>query len=688
LSGVGTADVSVIKHFVFIIKENRSFDNYFGTFSGADGATTGQISTGEIINLGHTPDQVRDVQHNWNGAHWAIDNGKMDRFDQIWQANINKDYIAYTQLQQSDIPNYFNYASAFTLADHMFSSIKSDSFPAHLYAVAASSGGVMDVPYSQVTKDPPWGCDADSTTTVRQLDTIGNIWQVFPCFDFTTLADSLGNAQISWKYYAPSQGQPGYNFSVFDAFNQIRNTDLWQTNVVPVTDFVSDAQNGNLPAVSWLVNGTPLDEHPPNSTCAGENWTVQQINAVMQGPDWDSTVIFLMWDEFGGFYDHEPPPGLDQLGLGPRVPFIIISPYAMSGYVSHTQYEAASVLKLIEETFGLPYLSERDENANDTLDSFNFNQTALPPLVLTLRNCPLIASNATFGSQVVGTTSPVQIIKLYNNRSTNLGINSVVASGDYSVTYNCSKTKLVKPGGFCNIDPTFTPTALGERNGTVTITDSDQSSPQVINLTGVGTAIQFSKSYIAYRPFPVGTHSGPLLVKMTNTGSTSVTVDSVTTVGDFSPSTNCTTIVPGGSCNIYVRFAPEDSGQRYGMLSVFYTDPGSPARIGLAGTGMDLTFTPASLSFGSLQLGTSSSPSPITVTNVAGISVTVGDISISGDYSQTNNCPATLASGASCIINVTFTPTELGTQNGTVTMDDSDNTSPQTVALTGTGTNN
>jgi phospholipase C len=687
-SGTGAADLSKIQHVVFIIKENRSFDAYFGAFPGANGATSGKISTGETIPLSRTPDQTRDIQHNWDGAHWAIDNGRMDRFDQISFANQNGDYRAYSEMQQSDIPNYFEYAGTFTLADNMFSSIKSDSFPNHIYAVAASSGGVMDIPYSKTSKNPPWGCDADPTTTVRFLDPTGNFSKVFPCFKFSTLADSLQNNSVSWKYYAPPQGQPGYVFSTLDAFSQIRNTSLWQSNVVPDTTFINDARSGNLPAVSWLVGGGAATEHPPSSTCAGENWTVEQINAVMQGPDWNSTAIFVVWDDFGGYYDHVPPPGVDQFGLGPRIPLIIISPYARPGYISHTQYELSSVVKFMEEVFNLPPLGQRDVGANDTVDSFNFNQTPIAPLVLQPRTtCPLIASNATFGSQLVGTRSPVQIIKLFNNRPSNLKISSVVASGDYSVTHSC-KSNVVIPGNFCNIDVTFSPTALGPRKGTVTITDSDSTSPQVINLTGIGTAIQQSKGsgLFVFTTFPVGTSSHAVANKMTNTGSTPLTVKQITTVGDFSQTNNCgTSLPPGSSCNIYFTFSPQDSGVRNGTLSIFHSDPGSPQRINMRGWGTDITFTPPSLNFGNQQVGTSSQPAPISVKNVAHIAVTVGEVSTTGDYSQTSTCPGTLPSGGTCTINVTFSPTKLGARPGSVIVDDSDNTAPQTIGLTGNG---
>ena len=569
----------------------------------------------------------------------------------------------------------------------MFSSIKSDSFPNHIYTIAASSGGVIDIPYSKITQHSPWGCDADPTTTVAVMDDVGSISKVFPCFDFSTMADSLENHKVSWKYYAPSKGEPGYNFSVYDAINHIRNSYLWTEDVVPVTGFVNDAMSGNLPSVSWVVNGTPVDEHPPNSTCAGENWTVTQINAVMQGRDWDSTVIFLMWDDFGGFYDHVPPPTLDSFGLGPRVPLIIISPYAKPNHVSHTQYEASSVLKFIEEKFNLPALSERDANANDTLDSFNFNQKPIKPLVLTPRSdCPLISSSATFGSQVVGTKSPMQVVKLFNNRSVSLKISSVVANGDFGVANHCNK--LVGAGRFCNIDVDFKPTELGPRTGTVTITDSDGTSPQVINLTGIGTAIELSKSALVFKPFALGTSSGPQRITMTNTGTTAISMGTIDTVGDFSTTNNCGTSLPGGgSCYVNVVFSPQDSGTRYGTLSIFQSDPSSPLRISLRGTGMALVFSPPSIDFGNQKVGTSSPPSNINVTNTSSEAIAISGISTTGDYTQSNNCGAGLSAGGNCTISVTFSPTKVGKREGTVTANDSDNTSPQTIPLTGVGTN-
>lgn len=390
----GEADaLANIQHIVFIVKENRTFDNYFGTFPGADGATTGTLHTGEVIQLGRTPDRTpHDIDHSFNGAVRAIDGGAMDGFDLIGNCG---DLLCYTQMIEDDIPNYFAYARYFTLADAMFSSLTGPSFPNHLYTIAAQSGRAISNPSNSMGR---WGCDSPANSRTMLLNDDGTRTPVFPCFDFPTLADSLNAAGISWRYYAPNPGQSGYIWSAFNAIDHIRNGPDW-ANVVPPARFVRDALAGNLPAVSWIVVGSGLSEHPPASTCLGENWTVDQLNAVMQGPDWNSTAVFLTWDDFGGFYDHTPPPMPDNFGFGPRVPLLVISPFAKSGFISHTVYEFSSLLKFAEERFNLDPLTDRDAQANDLLDSFDFSQDPLPPLILTPRVCPP-AAGATLAREI------------------------------------------------------------------------------------------------------------------------------------------------------------------------------------------------------------------------------------------------------------------------------------------------
>jgi phospholipase C len=389
------AGLEKIQHVVFIIKENRSFDSYFGAFPGADGAISGRTSNGTPIPLAPTPDRLPyDLGHFRQDALRAVDGGKMDSFDLLDNGNVDGVMLPYTQMREADIPNYFAYARHFVLADRMFSSMTGPSFPNHLFTVAAQSGGAVNNPKPGLSrgaidnsKPESWGCDSDPDDSVEVVNSNGEITLQPPCFDFQTLADRMEAAGVTWKYYAPTRGNPGYMWSALDAIKHIRFSPLWTEKVVPDGQFAEDARHGRLPAVSWLVTGE-ASEHPPQSTCAGENWTVAQLNALMEGPDWASTAVFLTWDDFGGFYDHVPPPALNKFELGPRVPLLIISPYTLKGTVTHTQYEFSSFLAFVEKRFNLPALTDRDRQANDMLDSFDFNQEPLPPLMLKTHSCP------------------------------------------------------------------------------------------------------------------------------------------------------------------------------------------------------------------------------------------------------------------------------------------------------------
>jgi phospholipase C len=385
----GSGSAGNIQHIVFIVKENRSFDTYFGTFPGANGATTAKLSSGSTITLGHTPDPAsHDIGHVWHDAHIAVDGGQMDRFDQEFDCSVNGDNLCLTQFNQTDIPNYWSYAQTYELADEAFSNVASGSYPAHLALVAGSNLDTLDNPHS--SNPAQWGCDASAGTTVPSMDPTSYVVSaVFPCFTATTMGNLADSASVSWRAYtAINSTQSGYIYNPFRSFSSIFDGADWGTKVMAVSNFITDAQAGSLPSLSWVTPPSAETDHPPDSVCVGENWTVRQINAVMQGPasQWNSTVIILAWDDWGGFYDHAPPPYRDQFGLGLRVPFIIISPWAIQG-VYHTEVEFASVLRFMEETFNLPSLGAADLVANDMQDAFNFSQTPLPPLVLTQRTC-------------------------------------------------------------------------------------------------------------------------------------------------------------------------------------------------------------------------------------------------------------------------------------------------------------
>jgi phospholipase C len=387
-----------IQHVVIFVKENRSFDNYFGAFPGADGATSGAISTGQVIPMMPAPDrEAIDLCHSEPCLEKAIDNGKMNRFD-IMHSKV-QNFQSYTQFPQSGIPNYWAYASTYTLADHMFSSTIGPSFPNHLYTIAAQGAGAIGIP---VPDGPPktagtWGCDAPPNWTVIILSPGGSdITTAYPCFDFPTLGDIIDQAQpanpeLTWKYYSPPEGEDGYWWNAYDAINHIRYGPDWSANIVPESQFVSDAKKGRLASVNWVVTSNVVSDHPPFSVCAGENDTVKKINAIMQGPQWGSTAIFLTWDDFGGYYDHVPPPATSTWGFGLRVPMIVISPYVKPANISSTVYSFESILSFAENVLGLPPLLAGDTLANNFGDSFDFSQTPLPPAILQPRTCPTIA---------------------------------------------------------------------------------------------------------------------------------------------------------------------------------------------------------------------------------------------------------------------------------------------------------
>jgi phospholipase C len=377
-----------IKHIVILVKENRSFDNYFGTFPGADGATRGQLSTGQVVPLGHTPDHtLLDINHMGGAAQVAENGGRMNGFDLLAGAYQNGRNIALSQLRESDIPNYWAYARTFALADHFFSTINGPSYPNHLVLVAGSSHNTDDNPIWNTYHG--WGCDSGKFTRVDAVSpATGQHHLIVPCFDMTTLPDLLDKAGVSWDYYAPGQYQSGYIWSALDSIKHIRYSDLWTTHVPPTAQFFKDVKAGTLPAVSWVVENEQSSEHPPYSSCVGENWTVGVINSLMQSPLWSSTAVFLTWDDFGGFYDHVPPPVGDFISFGPRVPLLLISPYARRHYLDHTRYDFGSILRYIEDKYGLPPLSKYDAESTSLSGAFDFTQAPAPPLVLQQRTCP------------------------------------------------------------------------------------------------------------------------------------------------------------------------------------------------------------------------------------------------------------------------------------------------------------
>ncbi len=410
----------LIKHVVVFVKENHTFDNYFGTFPGAEGTAKCKTSMG-VIDCPHAVDPViHDMCHEHDCALTAWNGGKMDSWDSIPPEKGGDYLLPYGQYYESDIPNYWAYAKAYTLGDHFFSGMLGPSFPGHFFTIAAQAGWAIGNPDLQFT-NPYWGCDQKSTTRVPVLDqNICAQQDIFPCFKIPSVPDVLPKG-INWKFYGTVVPVVGTEpWSMFDAVDSVRNVPSQWAHIVDDTQFETDIANKTLPEVSWVANQWLQSEHPnPGnicntfadcSVCRGENWTVQKINAIMASEYWKDTAIIITMDDWGGWYDHVPPPrqyGCDPkkvYGLGFRLPLIIISPYAKPHFVFKEVSEQASIPRFIERVMGSTQTltdldpAAQDKQANDLLGAFDFTQTPLPPLShkengkdvpgLALRTCP------------------------------------------------------------------------------------------------------------------------------------------------------------------------------------------------------------------------------------------------------------------------------------------------------------
>jgi phospholipase C len=405
-----------IEHVVFLIKENRTFDNYFGTFPGANGLTTALDSTGNVVPLAQASDTNFgcDIDHSPEGADAAWNCGMMNQFDTIKYSTTKpacdqskpapyKNH-SLTQFTKKDIPNYFALASHFTLGDNMFSALRGPSYPNHMYTVAAQSGGfslgvgAVNNPGNIFNTTGGWGCDVPKQTEqtlpygkfqcppAQDYGTHSSCWTGVP-----TIVNEIEAKGLDWRYYGPGPGQSGYIWTILNAFSEIRNNPTEWAKVVPYTQFVTDLTSGGLKDVSWIVFPGSLSEHPPNSVCAGENYTISLVNALESSPYWCTTALFITWDDFGGFFDHVPPPNqpnADVYGPGFRVPLIVVSPYAKAGFIDSHQWDFTSLLRFAEVNFGLHYLTPRDQGSGSMVTAFDFNAVT-SPLFLAQRTCPV-----------------------------------------------------------------------------------------------------------------------------------------------------------------------------------------------------------------------------------------------------------------------------------------------------------
>ncbi len=436
--------VHKIKHVVVIMQENRSFDTYFGTFPGADGipGLAGNPGTVPCVpDPAHptTPACVFQDHNNKNygGPHGAtnasadIDFGHMDGFVgqaengsncttndpscspcQSGQTGSCVDVMGYHD--GTDIPNYWTYAQDFVLQDHMFEPNASWSLPEHLFQVSEWSAYCTN-PYN------PYSCsnalqnpNSDSASNGANDGQLHYAWT-----DMTYLLHRFG---VSWAYYVFAGNEPDceqdtamtctavpQNAHTPGIWNPLPSfTDVTQDgqlqNVQSLTNFYAAARSGTLPAVSWIDPNSTVSEHPTALVSAGQTYVTGLVNAIMQSPDWSSTAIFLSWDDWGGFYDHVLPPGIDQNGYGLRVPGIVISPYAKAAYIDRQTLSHDAYNKFIEDDFlggqqlnpatdgrpdPRPDVREANPNLGDLINDFDFNQSPRAPVILPV--CPQTA---------------------------------------------------------------------------------------------------------------------------------------------------------------------------------------------------------------------------------------------------------------------------------------------------------
>ena len=377
-------DQGIIKHVIIIVQENRSFDNLFNGFPGADTVSSGSAH-GTNVPLAPVPlENGLDVGHSHGDFVASYHNGSLDGFvDEktfkivggVYTPVAGPPNYAYAFVPQTETQPYWSLASQFTVADRMFQSNTGPSFPAHQYLIAAQSSMADEVP-----SGIPWGCDAPVGTTVAQLQADGTDSKgVFPCFDYQTLGDEMDAVGITWRFYAPGMGTTGYIFNAYDAVRHIRFGADWATNdISPETSILTDISGGTLSQVSWVIPSFVNSDHVLASSNTGPQWVASIVDAVGASQYWNDTAILITWDDWGGWYDHVSPPQLDPMGLGFRVPLLVVSPFARHGYVSHVDHEFGSLLHFTEATFSLSPLGSVDARADELTDCFDFTQAVTP----------------------------------------------------------------------------------------------------------------------------------------------------------------------------------------------------------------------------------------------------------------------------------------------------------------------
>ncbi len=380
-----------IQHVVIIIQENRSLNNLFYGFPGAKTTTFGYDSKNAKIELKPVGLEAEwDVDHS-AASFLAACNGtgslpgthcRMNGFDKEqvtcggqFESPCPNKHPQYAYVPHSETKPYFDIGKQYVLSDEMYASnFDSSSYISHQYIIAGQANSAYDYPFGA------WGCSGgpgDNINTVgpqRQLP----YGQVPVCWDGTTLGDELDDAGVSWAYYTSQIQQLDGIWNAYQAIKHIYNGKDWKKDVItPQKQFLSDVSDGKLRAVSWITPTYANSDHAGSNSSTGPSWVASLVNAIGESPYWKSTAIFVFWDDYGGWYDPQPPALVDYDGLGVRIPMLVVSAYARKGHVAHAHYEHGSILKFVEDSFGLPRLSASDKRAiSPAGDCFDFSKPA------------------------------------------------------------------------------------------------------------------------------------------------------------------------------------------------------------------------------------------------------------------------------------------------------------------------
>jgi phospholipase C len=369
---MGSVSGGKIQHVIYIIQENRSFNFMFNKFKGALTQDYGYDTNGHKIPLHEQSISASwDIDHSSNGFFAAYNNGKINGWNNEYACCGQPSNFAYAYAPPSEVKTYWKMAEEYVLADEFFQSNLDGSYIAHQYAIAAYANHEVNFPSSY------WGCQGGPYDTLPTLNSDRSIGPDVPtCENYETLGDELDSASLSWRFYTYPYNGDGGLWNAYSAVEHIYNGPDYVNDVItPASNFIQDVGNGTLSAVTWITPTFENSDHSGFDSTGGPAWVASLVNAVGESQFWNSSAIFIIWDDWGGWFDPVAPIYEDYDGLGFRIPMIAISPYAKKGYVTHVQYESSSVLRFMEDNFGLQPLAASDTRAADPAsDVFDFSQ--------------------------------------------------------------------------------------------------------------------------------------------------------------------------------------------------------------------------------------------------------------------------------------------------------------------------